>query len=117
MELNNKEWKNTKDKPNRNVMLSYWTEQNQENKAGTTNSNGTNEGKTLEIKNYRMEIEEKEEGALIEWTCWIFETWRSHSRHLEPWSKISDGLPPLEAHHCSQDKAKEEEDLRLTISL
>ena len=47
-------------------MLNYWTEQNQGNKAGTTNSNGTNEGKTLGIKNYRMEIEEKEEGALIE---------------------------------------------------
>ena len=59
--------KNKEDKPNRNVKLSYWTKQNQGNKAGTTNSNGTNEGKTLEIKNYRMKIEEKEEGALIEY--------------------------------------------------
>ena len=39
-----------------------------------------------------------------------FETWKKQSRHLEPCSKISEEMPPLEAHHCTQDKAKEEED-------
>ena len=38
--------------------------------------------------------------------CWILRIGRSHSRHLEPLTKISDGVPPLEAHHSSQDKAK-----------
>ena len=28
-----------------------------------------------------------------------FETWKKQSRHLEPCSKISERLPPLEAHH------------------
>jgi len=28
-----------------------------------------------------------------------FETWKMQSRHLEPCSRISEGMPPLEAHH------------------
>ena len=88
-----------------------------QSKAGNTNLIGTNERKHQEMLNYRMELKENEKRTLIVRSLLDFETWRSHSRYLELKSKISEGVPPLEAHHCSQDKAKEEEDSRLTISL
>ena len=67
--------------------------------------------------NYRMEWQGMKEETLMELNLLDVEIWRSNLRHLEPCSKISEGVPLLEAHHCTQDKAKEEEDSRLTISL
>ena len=63
IESKHKEWR-TRIKTGQKLKASYCTKQNKGNKAGTTNLNGTNEGKTLEIKNYRMKIEEKEEEHL-----------------------------------------------------
>ena len=47
-----------------------------------------------------------ERRTLIERSLLDFEIWRSNSCHLEPYSKISEGVPPLEAHRCKQDKAR-----------
>ena len=109
--------KNRIKQPNRNEKESYCTEQKNGNKARNTNCNQYTWKETLETKKLPNENWRYERRTLIERSLLDFETWRSNSCHLEPCSKISEGVPPLEAHHCSQDKAKEEEDSRLTISL
>ena len=117
MESKHKEWKNIKDKPNKKWkwMKLHRTDYSKQSwkynsnrykwKEITSNANLPNGiGRTWRKSTYRR--------SLLD-----FENWKNTSRHLVPWSKISDGVPPLEAHHCSQDKAKEEENSRLTISL
>ena len=56
--------------------------------------------------NYRMECKGMKEETLMELNLMDVEIWRSNSRHLESSPKISEGVPPLEAHHCIQDKAR-----------
>ena len=106
MESKHKEWRTRIKNWTEFWKASYWTEKKTKNKVGKVNVNGRKWRKHIRKWNYRKENWRKERRHLYEDACWILRIGRSHSRHLEPWTKISDGVPPLEAHYSSQDKAK-----------